>query len=156
MKPICSHGYVRQKSIWFWRPWLESPQPVHTWYPSQSLNMTFIYPVTIHHVMNRYMHNTHTYKTHAFMQGDYANAPTETEALTSFLDDYKDAMENRKAGGRSFRWRRWCILLSFLKYGFCNYELMNSGTLVSWSFPDIWIWRGVVQGRRVQTCQKIT
>ena len=43
------------------------------------------------------------YITHAFMQGDYANAPTETEALTSFLDDYKDAMENRKAGGRSFR-----------------------------------------------------
>ena len=37
------------------------------------------------------------------MQGDYANAPTETEAITSFLDDYKDAMENRKAGGRSFR-----------------------------------------------------
>lgn len=37
------------------------------------------------------------------VKGDYANAPTETEALTSFLDDYKDAMENRKAGGRSFR-----------------------------------------------------
>jgi len=37
------------------------------------------------------------------VKGDYANAPTETEAITSFLDDYKDAMENRKAGGRSFR-----------------------------------------------------
>ena len=47
--------------------------------------------------------NVISYITHAFMQGDYANAPTETEALTSFLDDYKDAMENRKAGGRSFR-----------------------------------------------------
>ena len=47
--------------------------------------------------------DSNTYITHAFMQGDYANAPTETEALTSFLDDYKDAMENRKAGGRSFR-----------------------------------------------------
>ena len=93
---------------------------------------------------------THTYITHAFMQGDYANAPTETEALTSFLDDYKDAMENRKAGGRSFRWRRWCILLSFLKYGFGNYELMNSRTLVSWSFPDIWTWRGLVYWRAGQ------
>ena len=60
--------------------------------------MTFAYHITIHHVIltipNMY---------YALIQGDYTNAHTENEAITTFLDDYKDAMENRKAGQRSFR-----------------------------------------------------
>ena len=59
--------------------------------------------IYIHHDVHMMNHCMHILHTPFLIQGDYANAPTETEAITTFLDHYKDAMENRKAGELSFR-----------------------------------------------------